>query len=193
MGATGTAGELPEGTVTFLFTDLEGSTRLLEAHPAAYREAVRRHHDLRREAVEAHGGVLLSLPGLDARLAARILGEVGDDGARFLTPGGLQCYAGTAPVTRASGKARVVAARFACNRFLRQAVLTWAVGTLRLTPWARAHYDRLRQAGKTHHSALRALGNRWLEILHHLLATGMRYDDAVHERNRARFARPAAA
>jgi transcriptional regulator with XRE-family HTH domain len=38
--------ELPAGTVSFLLTDLEGSTRLLEAHPEAYRAAVRRHYDL---------------------------------------------------------------------------------------------------------------------------------------------------
>src|SRR5262245_53691396 len=60
---------LPEGTVTFLFTDLEESTRLLEAHPAAYREAVRRHHDLLREAVEGHGGAVFETVG-DAVYAA---------------------------------------------------------------------------------------------------------------------------
>ena len=60
---------LPEGTVTFLFTDLEGSTRLLQAHPAAYREAVRRHHDLLRGAVEAHQGVVFETVG-DAVYAA---------------------------------------------------------------------------------------------------------------------------
>jgi hypothetical protein len=96
-------------------------------------------------------------------------------------------------VTRASGKGRGVAARFACNRFLRRAVLAWATCSLRLTPWARAFYDRQRQTGKTHHSALRALGNRWLEVLHHLLVTGQCYAEAVHERSRARAGRPAAA
>ena len=54
---------LPEGTVTFLFTDLEGSTRLLEAHPAAYREAVARHHALLRAAVEANGGTVFETVG----------------------------------------------------------------------------------------------------------------------------------
>jgi class 3 adenylate cyclase len=61
--------DLPEGTVTFLFTDLEGSTALLAAHPAAHREAVRRHHDLLRGAVEAHGGVVFETVG-DAVYAA---------------------------------------------------------------------------------------------------------------------------
>jgi predicted ATPase/class 3 adenylate cyclase len=60
---------LPEGTVTFLFTDLEGSTRLLQAHPAAYREAVRRHHELLAAAVEGHGGVVFETVG-DAVYAA---------------------------------------------------------------------------------------------------------------------------
>ena len=61
--------DLPAGTVTFLFTDLEGSTALLQAHPAAYRDAVRRHHALLRAAVEGHGGVVFETVG-DAVYAA---------------------------------------------------------------------------------------------------------------------------
>src|SRR5262245_263895 len=60
---------LPTGTVAFLFTDLEGSTALLQAHPAAYRAAVRRHHELLLEAVEARGGVVFETVG-DAVYAA---------------------------------------------------------------------------------------------------------------------------
>ena len=60
---------LPTGTVTFLFTDLEGSTALLQAHPAAYRAAVARHHALLRAAVEASGGVVFETVG-DAVYAA---------------------------------------------------------------------------------------------------------------------------
>jgi transposase len=139
------------------------------------------------------GEILLSLPGLDARLAARVLGEIGDRRERFPTPATLQCYAGTAPVTRASGRARIVVARTACNRFLRQALLQWAFCSLTHSGWARASYDAQRQAGKTHRSALRSLANRWLGILHHLLATGQRYDEAVHQRNRARASADTAA
>jgi class 3 adenylate cyclase len=61
--------DFPTGTVTFLFTDLEGSTRPQQAHPAAYAAAVRRHHDLLRGAVEAHGGVVFETLG-DAVCAA---------------------------------------------------------------------------------------------------------------------------
>ena len=44
---------LPTGTVTFLFTDIEGSTRLLEASPEAYRAALARHDAIIRQAVAA--------------------------------------------------------------------------------------------------------------------------------------------
>ena len=139
------------------------------------------------------GEILLSLPGLDVRLAARVLGEVGDRREQFPTPAALQCYAGTAPVTKASGKVRRVSARWACNRFLRQALLRWAFCSLSRSAWARGFYDAQRAAGKSHFQALRALANRWVEILHHLLATGQRYDERVHQRNRSKPPRPRAA
>ena len=61
--------DLPEGRVTFLFTDVEGSTRLLEQHPADYGAGIARHHDLLAGAVEAHGGVVFETIG-DAVYAA---------------------------------------------------------------------------------------------------------------------------
>ncbi len=55
--------ELPSGTVTFLFTDIEGSTRLWEEHPDAMRDALARHDDLVREAIESHGGYVVKTTG----------------------------------------------------------------------------------------------------------------------------------
>jgi hypothetical protein len=110
------------------------------------RAAWRTHLDdlLRAEEAQPDGAVLLSLPGADACLAGRILGGIGADHERFATAGALHCYAGTAPVTKASGRSRAVVARFACNRFLRQAQLRWAMCSLRVSPWARV---LRRQAG----------------------------------------------
>jgi transposase len=156
---------------------------LLREQRAAWEQRLREL--LAGDRAHPDGEILLSLPGLDARLAARVLGELGDRRARFPTPAALQSYAGTAPVTKASGRARVVVARTACNRFLRQALLRWAFCSLVRSAWARNCYDQHRQAGKTHFMALRCLANRWLRILHHLLATDQRYDEAVHQRNRA--------
>ena len=61
--------DVPAGTVTFLFTDLEGNTRLLQAHPASYRHALRWHHALLLDAVEGHRGVVFETVG-DAVYAA---------------------------------------------------------------------------------------------------------------------------
>jgi transposase len=133
------------------------------------------------------GEIYLSFPGLGRRLAARIAGEVGEHIEQFTTPNSLQCYAGRAPVTRRSGKRDlVVAHRLACNRYLADAVHKWAFASLRRSAWARAFYDAQRARGKNHHAALRALGNRWLEVLWHCLTHGAHYDEAVHVANRNR-------
>jgi class 3 adenylate cyclase len=54
---------LPSGTVTFLFTDVEGSTRLLERHPEAYRTAITQHHTILCEAVEQNHGAVFETVG----------------------------------------------------------------------------------------------------------------------------------
>jgi len=133
------------------------------------------------------GEIYLSFPGLGDRLAARIAGEIGDHPEGFDTPSSLQCYAGKAPVTRRSGKSElVVACRLAHNRFLGAAVQQWAFCSLKRSGWAREFYDSQRARGKGHHAALRALGNRWLEILWHCARRGVLYDEATHVANRNR-------
>lgn len=140
------------------------------------------------ESEQAHpdGEIYLSLAGLDIRLAARVLAEVGDGASDFAVANELQCYGGTAPVTRRSGKQVTIACRLACNRHLRQAAMQWAFCSLSRSEWARDFYDRQRAAGKTHYKALRALANRWLELLWHLLRKHALYDEAVHQANRSK-------
>lgn len=138
------------------------------------------------------GEIYLSFPGLGDRLAARVAGEIGDI-TNFASPNGIQCYAGKAPVTRRSGKSElVVANRLACNGHLRDAVQQWAFCSLRGSGWAREFYDTQRARGKGHHGALRALGNRWLEVLWHCLTKGVHYDEATHVANRNRALNKAA-
>ena len=111
------------------------------------------------------GEIYLSFPGLGDRLAARIAAEIGDI-TTFTTANALQCYAGKAPVTRRSGKSELtVATRLACNRFLADAVQQWAFTSLLRSGWAREFYDAKTAIGNNHHKALRALGNRWPEVL----------------------------
>jgi transposase len=132
------------------------------------------------------GEIYLSLPGLDVRLAARVLAEVGDGALDFAVPNELQCYGGTAPVTRRSGKQITIACRLACNRHLRQASIQWAFCSLTRSAWARDFYDRQRAAGKTHYKALRALANRWLGLLWHLLHNRALYNETIHQTNRSK-------
>ena len=60
---------MPKGTVTFLFTDIEGSTRMWEAHPRAMQAALARHDTLLRWAIEESGGYIFKTVG-DAFYAA---------------------------------------------------------------------------------------------------------------------------
>jgi transposase len=119
-----------------------------------------------------------SLAGLGIILAARVLGELGDDPARFPTPASLRGYGGTAPITRASGKRRLVLARHVRNRRLADACYLWAFAALTKSPGARARYDRRRAAGDGHNAALRNLASKLLGQLHHCLANDLRYDEA---------------
>jgi transposase len=121
--------------------------------------------------------ILRSLPGLGSVLGARVLAEFGDDPTRYADARARRNYAGMAPITRASGTRRVVLARVARNKPLGNALYLWAFSSLQRSPGARAFYDRQRAAGKTHHQALRALGNRWVGILHGCLSHGVTYDE----------------
>jgi transposase len=121
--------------------------------------------------------ILRSLPGLGIVLGARVLGEFGDDPNRYADAKARKNYAGTAPITRASGKRLTVLARFVRNRRLADPLVWWAFCSLTCSPGARACYDRHRARGATHQQALRTLANRWVGILHGCLRHRACYDE----------------
>src|SRR6266581_4397430 len=123
--------------------------------------------------------IYLSLPGLGLVLGARAMAEFGDDRTRFLNPKARKSYAGTAPITKASGTRKVVLARVARNRRLADACYLWAFSALTRSEGARHRYDLLRARGQTHHQALRALANRLVGILHGCLANRDIYREDV--------------
>jgi transposase len=124
-------------------------------------------------------GIITSFPGIGALTGARVLAETGDDRSRFQDARGLKAYAGSAPVTRSSGKSRSVTHRKVKNNRLASAGYTWAFAALTASPGARAHYDRRRDAGDRHTAAQRNLFNRLLGCLHHCLATRQHYDETT--------------
>jgi transposase len=140
--------------------------------------------DLEQAATESFNqhpdaGIITSFPGIGTLTGARVLAEIGDDRSRFKDARGLKAYAGSAPVTRASGKSRSVTHRRVKNNRLATAGYAWAFAALTASPGARAHYDRRRDVGDRHTAAQRNLFNRLLGCLHHCLQTGQHYNEAT--------------
>ena len=137
------------------------------------------------EQVRAHFGrhpdaeIYLSQPGIGPVLGARVLGEFGDDPGRYASGKARKNYAATSPITRASGKKKVVAARFIRNDRLTDALMSQALSAISASPGARALYDAERARGAEHNPALRKLANRLVGILHGCLKTRTLYDEAT--------------
>ncbi|WP_433347549.1 IS110 family transposase [Microtetraspora malaysiensis] len=123
--------------------------------------------------------IIVSQPGLGPILGARVLAEFGDDRDRYASAKARKNYAGTSPITRASGKKKSVLARFVHNDRLIDALMTQASVALRTSPGARAYYDKQRARGVGYNTALRQLANRLVGILHGCLKTGTLYDEAT--------------
>ncbi|WP_234321345.1 transposase [Streptomyces katrae] len=151
---------------------------------AATREAFEQHPDAR---------LISSFPGLGSLTGARVLAEIGDDRARFATAGSMKAYAGSAPVTRASGKSCSVMARRVKNQRSAAAGYVWAFASLTASPGARAHYDRRKEAGDRHVAAQRNLFNRFVGMLFYCLQHGEPYEELKAFPNQPMVDLPAAA
>jgi transposase len=152
-----------------------GQVRLIAAlntEIEALAEVVAEHFGRHRDAE-----IYLSQPGLGTILGARVLAEFGDDPRRFADAKSRKNYAGTSPITRASGTRRIVLARYARNSRLADALHQWAFCSLRGSPGARGYYQALRSRGIGHQAALRQLSNRLVGILHGCLKTGTLYNE----------------
>jgi len=130
------------------------------------------------EVFQAHPDykIITSFPGLADVSGAIVLAEIGDDRDRFADDRALQAFAGSAPITRASGKSRRVTRRRTKNNRLAAIGYSWAFTAASRPSPARDHYLRRRDRGDGHPAALRHLFNRMLGQLHHCLATGQLYD-----------------
>jgi Transposase IS116/IS110/IS902 family len=160
-------------SLTVIITALGGEIAKMERQVTA---SFRGHPD---------AAIYLSQPGTGEILGARQLGEFGDDPYRYASAKARKNYAATSPVTRQSGKKKIVMARFIRNDRLADAVHRQAQSALRASPGARAFYDQQRDRGQDHDAALRALSNRLVGILHGCLKTRTLYDEATAWSHRA--------
>ena len=131
-----------------------------------------------------------SLPGAGAYLEPGLLAMLGDDRGRFPTPETLQALAGTCPVTKQSGRTRIVTFRYACDHEFRQIAQQWAKASLNQSPWAAGYYQMARPHCRSDNEAYRKLANRWLEILWRLWQDRQPYDEHKHLSTHARRSLP---
>lgn len=161
----------------YLLTKIK-QLRALEAQLKAYRQRI---EDLFTKHPDSE--IFGSLPGAGAKLAPRLLAEIGSDRNLHQDAQSLQCLSGTAPVSYQSGKISKVNMRRACNHNLRHTMHLLADLSRLKSPWARVYYDQLRERGKTHAQALRSLGQRWLSILFRMWQTRTCYEADKHTQN----------
>ena len=154
---------------------------LLESQLNEYRDRiVDLFHD------HPDSGSFGSLPGAGAKLAPRLLSEFGSNREVFQTAEAIQCYAGTAPVTKQSGKSRIVTVRHACNKTLRATIHLWADLSRKTCVWAEAYYQKKKADGMKHATAIRCLGQRWLKIAWKMWQTRTHYNESLHLQNQTR-------
>lgn len=170
---------------------LEPLPDLAKAYGAAVRSAVAVIAEMSRQlaALETELGehfakhpdaeIVRSQPGLGVIIGARVLGEFGDDPKRYADAKARRNYAGTSPITIASGKLKIVRARYVGNRNLADACYWWAFCALSQSPGARAYYDQLKGRNVDHDAAIRALANRLVGILHGCLHQRIPYDETT--------------
>jgi transposase len=127
--------------------------------------------------------IYASLPGAGEFLQPALLSKFRDSRARFPSASVAQAIAGTCPVTKASGKYKHVAFRWACDREFRNVATQFARCSISESPWAAAYYHSVRPRVKTESQAFRRLANRWISIIWRLWVDRVTYDEEVHLQN----------
>ena len=119
--------------------------------------------------------ILLSLPGLGRKIAATMLSEA-SQAIADRDYHALRCYSGAAPITRQSGKKKIVLMRRGINTRLRNALYHWARVSVVFDPQSKKRYAAMRACGHSHGRALRGMADRWLKTLTSMLTTRTLYD-----------------
>jgi len=165
--------EACRGVVLALVADLRVLVERIRLLSSEIAGAVRQHPD---------GALFLSLfrDPKSTVTAARLLAEIGDQRGRYPSAEALAADAGMCPVAVESGKRKVATFRWACDKRLRDAVVTLCDATRHWHPWAHGVYERARGRGCDHPHAIRVLGRAWLRVLWRMWQDGVPYNPACH-------------
>jgi transposase len=149
--------------------------RVLNAQIARLEEAI-------KEALRQHpkAALLEDLPRVATISLAQLLAEVGPLLDRCENPEQVAAICGAAPITRASGKTRTVAFRYAANKPARVAITGFADNSRHASGWAAQRYNQARARGARHPHAVRILARGWLRVIWACWHTHTAYDPSRH-------------
>ncbi len=124
--------------------------------------------------------LFVHLPGAGSALAPRLAAFFGTDRSHYSRALNVQSFVGIAPITRQSGRSKLICARWACPQFDRQTFHEFARLSLAQCQWAKNYVAYYTQKGKGYHVILRALAFKWIRILFRCWQTRTPYDDAKY-------------
>ena len=127
---------------------LKSINESIQGYDQELKEAVTKHADYE---------IMASFPGSATKTQARMIAALGDDRSRYDDSQSFQCAAGIAPLTRQSGKQKIVSSRWACTKFIRQTFHEYAGLSVSKSVWANAFYKSHLAKGKKPQAAKRAL------------------------------------
>lgn len=133
-----------------------------------------------RMASHPEAALFQSFPAAGDAMAPRLLVAIGTDRTRYERAEDLQTSSGIAPIRIQSGKSCVVLRRRACSKFIHQTFHEYADHSRKKSAWARAYYKMLRESGKGHNAALRALAFKWQRIIFRCWKSNTPYDEQRH-------------
>lgn len=123
-----------------------------------------------------------SFPGSGKALGPRLAAAWSSDRNRYESAASVQKYSGIAPITKASGKTKIVVRRLACPKFMLQTFHEFANCSRKSSIWAQAYYEMMRKRGKNHHTAIRSLAFKWIRIMYRCWQDQTEYDELKYLR-----------
>ncbi|MET8507535.1 IS110 family transposase [Streptomyces sp. NPDC004787] len=172
------ASRLSEAVVTQLVRTQTALVQSIRATIRALDKAI-------AEAVETHpyAPLFATMPRIGKVSLGQVTGEIGPILERAQTCEQFIVEVGVVPVTRASGKSRTVAFRYATNRRARLALTTFADNSRHDSTWAAKIYNDARARKKRHPHAIRILARAWLRVMWACWRDGACYDPGIHQAN----------
>lgn len=124
--------------------------------------------------------IFMDLTGVGTNLAARLIVHFGDDRDYYPNANAVQCEAGTAPVTRRSGKRITVRFRRACQKSFRNTMQNMAIQMVQHHDWCKELFDEHRKRGRSKSECYRIVANKWVKILFAMWQKRQPYDPDIY-------------